>query len=92
MLRAFRDLANVRLVLSAGSRRGLRRLRARLRRQPAYGVCVHRRLLTPETVTELRRTADVVFTWPVDTAADLADAHRLGVDGVIGKNLGVLSH
>ncbi|MEV0790368.1 glycerophosphodiester phosphodiesterase [Kribbella sp. NPDC050459] len=91
MLRAFRDLANVRLVLSAGSRRGLRRVRARLRRRPAYGVCVHRRLLTPETVTELRRTADVVFTWPVDTAADLADAQRLGVDGVIGKNLGVLA-
>lgn len=91
MLSAFRDLANVRLVLSAGSRRGLRRLRARLRRRPAYGVCVHRRLLTPETVTELRRTAEVVFTWPVDTAADLADAHRLGVDGAIGKNLAVLT-
>lgn len=89
MFPAFRDLANIRFVLSAGSRRGLRRLRARLRRRPAYGVCVHRRLLTPETVTELRRNADVVFTWPVDTAAELADARRLGVDGAIGKNLGV---
>jgi len=91
MLRGFRDAANVRLVLSAGSRRGLRRLRARLRRRPAYGACVHRRLLTPETVTELRQAAEVVFTWPVDTDAELADAQRLGVDGVIGKNLGVLS-
>jgi glycerophosphoryl diester phosphodiesterase len=91
MLPTFRDVANIRLVLSAGSRRGLRRLRARLRRQPAYGVCVHRRLLTPETVTALRRTAQVVFTWPVDTVAELDDARRLGVDGVIGKNLGVLS-
>lgn len=91
MLPAFRDVENIRLVLSAGSRRGLRRLRAQLRKQPAYGVCVHRRLLTPETVTELRRTVGVVFTWPVDTAAELADAHRLGVDGVIGKDLRVLS-
>ncbi|WP_202875638.1 glycerophosphodiester phosphodiesterase [Kribbella speibonae] len=90
MLRAFRDAPNVRLVLSAGSRRGLRRLRSRLRREPAYGACVHRRLLTPETVTELHRATDVVFTWPVDTAADLADARSLGVDGVIGKNLTVL--
>lgn len=90
MLPAFRKVENARLVLSVGSRRGLRRLRARLRRDPAYGVCVHRRLLTPETVTELRRTAEVVLTWPVDTAADLADAQRLGVDAMIGKHLGLL--
>jgi glycerophosphoryl diester phosphodiesterase len=91
MLSAFRDLPNVRLVLSAGSRRGLRRLRSRVRRQPAYGVCVHRRLLTPEIVAELRRSAEVVFTWPVDTEDALADARRLGVDAVIGKDLGVLA-
>lgn len=90
MLPAFRDTANLRLVLSAGSRRGLWRLRSRLRRRPAYGVSVHRRLLTPETVTELRQGSEVVLTWPVDTEADLADARRLGVDGVIGKDLGIL--
>jgi glycerophosphoryl diester phosphodiesterase len=90
MLSAFRDLTNVRLVLSAGSRRGLRRLRSRVRRRPAYGVCVHRRLLTPGIVTELRRGAEVVFTWPVDTEDALADARRLGVDAVIGKNLAIL--
>ncbi|MER7251378.1 glycerophosphodiester phosphodiesterase [Kribbella sp. NPDC000426] len=90
MLGAFHDSANLRLVLSAGSRRGLRRLRSRLRRRPVYGVCIHRRLLTPETVSELRQSADAVFTWPVDTVADLADARRLGVDAVIGKDLGVL--
>jgi glycerophosphoryl diester phosphodiesterase len=91
MLSAFRDLPNVRLVLSAGSRRGLRRLRSRLKRRPAYGVCVDRRLLTPEIVTELRRSAEVVFTWPVDTQDALADARRLGVDGVIGKSLSILA-
>lgn len=91
MLSAFRDLPNVRPVLSAGSRRGLRRLRSRLRRRPAYGVCVHRRLLTPRLVTELRRNAEVVFTWPVDTPDALADAHRLEVDGLIGKNLDILT-
>ncbi|MFF0341416.1 glycerophosphodiester phosphodiesterase [Kribbella sp. NPDC004875] len=90
LLPAFRDRANVRLVLSAGSRRGLRRLRSRLRRQATYGVSVHRRLLTPETVAELRRGAEVVFTWPVDDPSGLADARRLGVDGVIGKHLPLL--
>ncbi|TCC08496.1 glycerophosphodiester phosphodiesterase [Kribbella soli] len=87
MLSAFRDRASVRLVLSAGSRLGLRRLRSRLRRQSTYGVCVHRRLLTPQVVTELRRGAEVVLTWPVDTADALADARRLGVDGVIGRDV-----
>lgn len=90
MLSAFRDLPHVRLVLSAGSRRGLRRLRARLRRQSPYGVCVHRRLLTPDIVTELRLGTQVVFTWPVDTEHDLRDARRLAVDGLIGKHLAVL--
>jgi len=90
MLDAFRDLTNVRPVLSAGSRRGLRRLRSRLAARPAYGACVHRRLLTPEIVTELRRGAQVVFTWPVDTADAVDDADRLGVDGAIGKDLGIL--
>jgi glycerophosphoryl diester phosphodiesterase len=33
----------------------------------------------------------VVFTWPVDTADAVADARRLGVDGVIGKDLRVLA-
>jgi len=91
MLGAFRDLTNVRLVLSAGSRRGLRRLRARLRTRPTYGVCVHRRLLTPEIVSELRRNASVVLTWPVDTEHAVLDAERLGVDGLIGKDLRLLS-
>jgi glycerophosphoryl diester phosphodiesterase len=91
MLDAFRDLSHVRPVLSAGSRRGLRRLRARLRTRPTYGVCVHRRLLTPEIVTELRQGASVVLTWPVDTEHAVRDAHRLGVDGLIGKDLRLLS-
>jgi glycerophosphoryl diester phosphodiesterase len=65
--------------------------RCRVRRQRPYGVCVHRRLLTPGIVTELRRSAEVVFTWPVDTEDALADARRLGVDALIGKDLGILA-
>ena len=60
-------------------------------RRRAYGVCVHRRLLTPDLVTELRRDADLVFTWPVDTDEALHEAHHLGVDAVIGKNLSLLT-
>jgi glycerophosphoryl diester phosphodiesterase len=91
MLNAFRDLPHVRLVLSVGSRRALRRLRKRLGARPAYGVCIHRRLLTPDLVNELRARADLVFTWPVDTDEALRHADHLGVDAVIGKNLSLLT-
>ncbi|MDQ1625678.1 MAG: glycerophosphoryl diester phosphodiesterase [Actinomycetota bacterium] len=80
----------VRRVLSASNRVGLARLRRRLARTPAYGASVERRLLTPDLVTELQRSTEVVMTWPVDTAEELADARRLGVDAVISKNLPLL--
>jgi glycerophosphoryl diester phosphodiesterase len=80
----------VRRVLSASNRAGVARLRRRLARRPAYGVSVARRLLTPAVVAEMKRSTEVVMTWPVDTPEDLADARRLGVDAVIGKNLPLL--
>jgi glycerophosphoryl diester phosphodiesterase len=95
MLRAFAPDPHVRLVFSAGSRRGLARLRARLATRAGgmrwFGVSVRRDLLTPPAVDALRAAVEHVLTWPVDTAADLADARRLGVGGVIGKNLPLLA-
>lgn len=90
MLRAFEPYPYIRVVYSAGSNRGLRRLLRRLRTSPAYGVSVHRRLLTSTTVTRLREATDLVMTWPVDTADSLTHARRLGVGGVISKNTTVL--
>lgn len=101
MVRAFRSYPQVRVVLSAGSRRGLRRLFRRLhgsglhgsRRlcdSPVYGVSVNRPLLTPATVSRLRNAVDVVMTWPVDTPDGLAHARHLGVGGVISKNAALL--
>lgn len=96
MVEAFADDPHVRVVLSAGSRLGLRHLRARLagpgrrNRRPAFGVSVHRELLTPGIVDELRRGTEHILTWPVDTTAELADAQRLGVSGVTSKNLSLL--
>ena len=90
MLDAFDADPHVRRVLSASNSLQLNRLRARLRRRPAYGVSVRRQLLTPAIVTELRRTTDMVLVWPVDTEAALEHARRLGVTGVISKNLAML--
>ena len=90
MLRAFAGDPHVRIVFSAGSRRELGLLLPRLRSARAFGVSVRRDLLTPPAVEALRACVEHVMTWPVDTAADLAYARRLGVTGVIGRNLEVL--
>ena len=80
----------VRRVLSAASRRGVARLRARLARGPVHGVSVRRSLLTGPLVAELHRATDLVMTWPVDTEEALDDARRLGVDAVISKDMDLL--
>ena len=80
----------VRRVLSAASRRGVARLRARLARAPVHGVSVRRSLLTVPLVEELHRATELVMTWPVDTEEALDDARRLGVDAVISKDMGLL--
>lgn len=80
----------VRRVLSAGSRRGVARLLARVAKGPVHGVSVRRSLLTPELVTRLHAGTDLVMTWPVDTPQALNDARRFGVDAVISKDIDLL--
>jgi glycerophosphoryl diester phosphodiesterase len=91
MLDAFAGDPHVRRILSASDPVQLLRLRARLHRQRAYGVSIRLRLLTAAVVAELRRGADIVLAWPVDSEAALARARRLGVTGVISKNLPMLT-
>jgi glycerophosphoryl diester phosphodiesterase len=89
MLDAFDPV--VRRVLSVASRRSLARLRRRLAAEPAYGVSVRLRLLTPELMAELRDRTEIVMAWSVDTPEALAHARRLGVDAVISKDLDLLA-
>ncbi len=90
MLDAFGDDPHVRKVLSVSNRAALQRLRVRLRTEPAFGLSIRLQLLTPEIVAELRKGAEHVLAWPVDNAADLEHARRLGVTGVISRDLGLL--
>lgn len=80
----------VRRVLSAATRRGVERLRARLADGPVHGVSVRLSLLTPELVAELHRGTDLVMAWTVDDGAALARAREVGADAVIGKDLDLL--
>jgi glycerophosphoryl diester phosphodiesterase len=91
MLDAFAGDGHVRRVFSASDPLQLARLRALLRRGPAFGVSIRRTLLTPRIVAELRQRTKVVMVWPVDTEAEFDHAQRLGVGGVISKNLDLLS-
>jgi glycerophosphoryl diester phosphodiesterase len=81
----------VRRILSARSRADLVRLRRRLATRRADGLSLHLDLLTPDLVAGLRKRADLVLTWPVDTGQALGRARAVGVDGVISKNLDLLA-
>jgi len=80
----------VKRVLSAATQRGMRRLRARVAAGPVDGVSVRLSLLNPPVVDELHRGTDLVMAWPVDTPEALAEAHRVGADAVISKDLDLL--
>jgi glycerophosphoryl diester phosphodiesterase len=90
LLAEFAGDPHVRRVLSVANQAALRRLRGRLRSGPEHGVSIRLRLLTPAVVAELRDAVEHVLAWPVDTPDALAHARRLGVTGVIGKDLRLL--
>ncbi|WP_166355828.1 glycerophosphodiester phosphodiesterase [Phytoactinopolyspora limicola] len=99
MFKSFADLPDIRPILSAGSWPMVERLRGLIRKGPdawpnqqsIFGCSVHRTLLSPAIVAELRRRVRHVITWPVDTQGDLDDALRLGVTGITSKNVSLLA-
>ena len=82
----------VRRVLSAGTRRELAALRARLARPgvQVYGVSVRLGLLTPELVAELGAQVERVMAWTVTSREQLVRARALGVGGIIGPDVALL--
>ena len=91
LLEPMRDLDNVRVVHSVGNQRQLRSLRKRLAAEPVYGVSIHDKLLSRERVAELRRRADLVMTWPVNSVADVRRLASWGIDGLITDHYEVLA-
>ena len=81
-----RGLPHVRLVRSIGGRRGLAALLRERSGERLDGVSIHRRLLTPDVVDQLRRRATTVLTWPVASAAEARLLGSWGVDGVITED------
>ena len=89
---AFAGLPGARPVLTARNRAELLRLRCRVRgRRVPYGVSLHRSLLEPDVVAELRERVELVLTWGVDDEAVLQDVLDRGVTGVISSSPAVLA-
>ena len=79
----------VRVVHSVGSARQLAALRRRDR--PLAGISIHRRLLDPATVRDLRDRAELVMSWPVDTADHVHQLAGWGVQGLITSRFAELA-
>ena len=76
----------VRPVHSVGARRQLEGLRHRFDGRKLAGVSIHRKLLDARTVDDLRRRADVVMTWPVQTRDHVRELVGWGVQGLITES------
>lgn len=82
LLEAFEADPRVRVVHSVGSRRQLRALRRRFADRRLAGVSIHQRLLDEHVTAELRRRAELIVSWPVETADEAMRLGRWGVHGV----------
>ena len=91
LLEPFHDTAAVRTVHSVGSRRQLRALRRRFAGRRLSGISIHRRLLDPATVADLRARADMIVTWPVATVDEARRLGAWGIDGVITEHFEALA-
>ena len=90
LLEPLRDVPGLRIVHSVGSRRQLRALRRRFAGRRLAGVSIHRELLDPATVADLRARSELVMTWPVATADEARTLAGWGVDGVITERFDAL--
>ena len=91
LLEPLDGLAGVRVVHSVGSARELAALRRRSATRPLTGVSIHRRLLDAATVRELRRRADLVLSWPVDSVQQARQLASWGVQGLISTRYAELA-
>jgi glycerophosphoryl diester phosphodiesterase len=91
LLTPLQALEHVRLVHSVGSRRQLAALRNGLAAPELRGVSIHRRLLDPATIADLRERAGLLLSWPVVTAAEARTLWDWGVDGVITERFEALA-
>lgn len=89
LLEPFRSRPHIRVVYSVGSNRQLRKLMRRFDGRQLDGVSIHERLLNASIVAELRRRAEMVMTWPINTTHRAHELIAMGVNGLISDDLAV---
>lgn len=80
----------VRVIYSVGNGRLLREVVDHVREVGAEAIGVHRRLLTPETVKQLREVVPLLVSWPINTDTHLRQLQEWGVNGIISDSLPLL--
>jgi hypothetical protein len=90
LLEAFREHGHVLVIHAAGDQRELHEVRNRLDSHDHYGVAVDHRLLTPARVSELRKSAPVLFAWTVNDESRMRQLVEWGVNGIISDRHHVL--
>ncbi|GAB4330534.1 MAG: hypothetical protein Kow0010_15610 [Dehalococcoidia bacterium] len=89
MLEAFRGRPGTRLLPSAGNEKQLRELLGRLNAHH-FAVPIHRKMVTRETVSAIKKRGARVFTWPINSEPVLHEVLAAGVDGIISDSLELL--
>jgi glycerophosphoryl diester phosphodiesterase len=90
LLEPFRDHPEVRVAHSIGGEKQLGMVWPRLTWHGHHVISIHRKLLSPQTVRLLKERAEMVFTWPINTAEALREVVDWGVDGVISDSIPLL--
>lgn len=86
-LAPFQEVEEATVLYSAGSARMLRALEAREGWGMREGVAAHRRLLSEAAVARFHEKMEVVASWPINRAEQLAEVGRWGVDWAISDTL-----
>jgi glycerophosphoryl diester phosphodiesterase len=88
LLHPFRGREGVVVLRSIGAPWQLRWFRATRRSAtPDEGASIHRNLLNPAVITELKSRTTTLFAWGVSSYDDALELERWGVDGVIVDDL-----
>lgn len=92
LLECFAGEPGVRVVHSVGNRRLLKAVLPHLRNFPeeTRAISIHRKLLTPSVVAELRAEVPLVMSWPVNDDHTLRRLESWGVNGFIVDDMGLL--
>ena len=85
LLEPFRHRPDVRVVHSVGNARQLERLRRR-QQDGLAGISINRRLLDQAVVADLRRRAELVLSWPVESVGQARRLTGWGVRGLISQS------